>query len=585
MPDDRHIEEAFFEYAKDKTRLSPIDLKAYLREAAVFCHIREAILGMTDVNAVREIMQRVSGGKLLHFQYGYEAQNIRKVTQLYYSFLKYYHEQKEKAVADSPASTEITAVTQKETEYSQPDEKKQKSSRKDEQSFRFTKPVSFTYNGVKHEVKTWSGLYVEICKLLFIDYHDAFMSIINGDVPGHHALSFADEQHKDRMNNPLSFAEGYYLEANRSADVIAERIRGLSQLFNLGDKLEINHKMDQAQQQEKPILFEEQSITNQSETKLDHPKKQMTIMDAVFEVTENCKSMTLAEVYQAILDRNLYQFKPEDNLDTIRGAILEYCRSTETEGCDLCEIIEEEVHKADLEGITVEQVALKLGISVRSVKKAIQESVNVVVIEDRLIHKEAFVDWEDGADRLESILEKLMKKNNGYVSDVQLYEYARVEMQMFLNDNDLNSRRKVFDIAEHLFEKEHYHGRKYTFWMKTHISKGKETITSKLDIILKYAREEGGCFREEELEAYLNSLGIKTGSLRQQMKVYDEPIFLFYEPGVFITKESIGIDDNWLEKAKAAIEKLFADAGDHIVLRDIQPWWYDLLPQLPGDKP
>ena len=45
------------------------------------------------------------------------------------------------------------------------------------------------------------------------------------------------------------------------------------------------------------------------------------------------------------------------------------------------------------------------------------------------------------------------------------------------------------------------------------------------------------------------------------------------------------LNEAWFAKAQQALDKLFSDLGDHIVLRDIQPWWYSLLPALPGDRP
>ncbi len=246
---------------------------------------------------------------------------------------------------------------------------------------------------------------------------------------------------------------------------------------------------------------------------------------------------------------------------------------------------ENTVLKADLNGISIDALASELTISVLGAKKAIQKTTNIVSICNRLIHKDAFIDWDDVAEIIDGILEKLMVKNNGYVSDVQLYEYARLEMQMLLNDNDLDDQRKVYDLAEHLFSKECYKGKHYAFSNKTHISQTEESLSSKLDIMQKYARDEGGFFREADLEKYLKNLGIKTASLRQQMRVYDEPVFLFYDQGTYITSESIGINNAWLEKVKVAVSKLFADVGDHIVLRDIQPWWFTMLPKLPGERP
>ena len=246
--------------------------------------------------------------------------------------------------------------------------------------------------------------------------------------------------------------------------------------------------------------------------------------------------------------------------------------------------IELYVLKEDLSGCTVDETAMVLGLPVLTVKKAVASSIDIVSICDRLIHKEAFVDWEIGADCLQAVLEKLMEKNNGYVSAAQLYDYAKLDMAMFMNDNDMGNQRKIFDMAEHLFSKEKYHDVYYSFQGKAHITGSKETVTSKLDIIMKYAREQGGFFSENDLEEYLHLLGINNTYSRQYMKLTSAPDFLLYEPGYIITSESIGITSEWLNKARKAVRTLFNDVGDHIVIRDIQPMWYNLLPDLPGGR-
>ena len=177
-----------------------------------------------------------------------------------------------------------------------------------------------------------------------------------------------------------------------------------------------------------------------------------------------------------------------------------------------------------------------------------------------------------------------MEKNNGYVSAAQLYDYAKLDMAMFMNDNDMGDQRKIFDMAEHLFSKEKYHDVHYSFQGKAHITSSQEIVTSKLDIIMKYARDQGGFFSENDLEEYLLLLGINNTHSRQYMKLTSAPDFLLYEPGYIITSESIGITPEWLNKARKAVKTLFNDVGDHIVIRDIQPMWYDLLPDLPGER-
>ena len=171
-----------------------------------------------------------------------------------------------------------------------------------------------------------------------------------------------------------------------------------------------------------------------------------------------------------------------------------------------------------------------------------------------------------------------------YVSAVQLYDYARLDLAMFMNDNNMNDERKIYDMAEHLFEKEKYHGIHYIFQSKAHISRLTDTVSSKLDIIKKYARNEGGFICERELEEHLQGLGIKSDHLRQYLKLYDDSAYLFYEPGYLITSESMGIDNKWLEKLKKALNALLNDTDGHVIIRDIQPWWYQMLPELPNSK-
>lgn len=128
----------------------------------------------------------------------------------------------------------------------------------------------------------------------------------------------------------------------------------------------------------------------------------------------------------------------------------------------------------------------------------------------------------------------------------------------------------VYDLARHLFEKVGYHGKHYSFSNKTHISRvGNEQIGSVLDVMRRYAREQGGMFVEENLVQYLQNVGLKTGNLHGQMKLNEEPIFLYYQPDVLITSESLQLNDAWFAKAQQALDKLFSDLGDHIVLRDI----------------
>lgn len=92
------VKDSFLAYAKDKIGFSPEILVAYLQKAADYCRLKQPLLGMTDPKVVYNIQRKVVEGKLLRFRFGKDAQAIRKVTQLYYAFIKSYPEPKEDAV-------------------------------------------------------------------------------------------------------------------------------------------------------------------------------------------------------------------------------------------------------------------------------------------------------------------------------------------------------------------------------------------------------------------------------------------------------------------------------------------------------
>ena len=261
--------------------------------------------------------------------------------------------------------------------------------------------------------------------------------------------------------------------------------------------------------------------------------------------------------------------------------------SEPTEPSILQKRVEKHVLDADLDGLTLDRLYAQIpDVTMVALKQIRDASPNLVDMSDKLVHVEAFVDWDEAAEKLHEILEKLFIKNNGYVSNTQLWDYAKAEMHMFLNDNDITGMWSLYYIARHMFEKMSWHGVHYVFSSSGHISQaGEKALSSNLDVIRKYARENNGFFRYNDLVEYLESVGIKTGNLRGQMRIGGQPIFFYYNYEEIISAESMGIDEAWLNQVEKALMRLFADAGDHIVLRAINPIWFEQLPTLPGYRP
>lgn len=248
------------------------------------------------------------------------------------------------------------------------------------------------------------------------------------------------------------------------------------------------------------------------------------------------------------------------------------------------EKINELLLTADLNGMKVDALRDALATTAVETRRLLGLAAHAVEIQGTFYHEDAFVDWEEGADQLASIIDKLMKKNGGYLSATQLYDYARSEMNMFLNDNDINDERSVYDIAQHLFEKNAYQGENYSFHGKSHISMD-GYVRSIRDLCDKYALEQGGIVSFDDLKAYVIGLGLKAGNLRTQLNINNRPDYMYYDKGVLIYSKSLNINDDGKQSIKTALTRLFDDVGDHIILRHVPSIWLDGLPVLPGHQP
>ena len=238
--------------------------------------------------------------------------------------------------------------------------------------------------------------------------------------------------------------------------------------------------------------------------------------------------------------------------------------------------------QCDLTGATYDELQNKLHYTMVGTKEIVAQSPHIIEMNRRLYHEEALVDFEEGADTLEAVLDKLLKKNNGIATAKYLYEYACSEMAMFFNDNGITDQQSVYDLARHLFEKLKYHGKHYVFKSNMYISLPEFSADSVIDIVSKYAREKGTTVTYDELLRYLSGLGLNTGNLRGLMHIDKEPVFLVYAENEYLLAELMHIDADFLESIHDALRRLFADTDGHIIPRNISESWYNLLPTLPA---
>lgn len=392
-------------------------------------------------------------------------------------------------------------------------------------SLAYTKPTGFSYKGKAISCTSWNELYVSLVCELYSDYESLFQRDMRFA-----GSSRIDLGSKERMTYPKEIRSKIYLECNISATGIVNKIRWLLDYCSVStDDVIITY-------------CQRDNIISRQTSRVEHSNIQTSSVRSVSsQESESVDPEQIAKVEKIVLD-------------------------------------------ADMNGVTYDSLYNVLRLTMVATKALVQKCKRIVEIKGKLYHEDAFIDWDDGAKQMCLITEKLMQKNNGYISAVQLYDYARVEMNMFLNDNDLNDERSVYEIAQHLFEKNSFEGTHYSFIGKAHISKSEDVIGSNFDVIYKFAEDQGGIFREDDLTEHLTGIGIKAGNLRNQMRLGKEPEFFFYEPGTIISAKSMRIDGLWKESVGRALRNLLSDADDHIVLRQIQPVWYESLPDLPEHR-
>ena len=248
---------------------------------------------------------------------------------------------------------------------------------------------------------------------------------------------------------------------------------------------------------------------------------------------------------------------------------------------DLMQKAEDYLLQCDLEGATYGALQGELQYTMVGTKEIVAQSPRILEMNKRLYHEDALVDFEEGADAIEGILERLLKKYDGIATAKLLYEHARSEMPMFFNDNGIADQRAVYDLARHLFEKLEYHGKRYIFRSNI-ISCPEVSVDSHIDIMRKYAREKNATVTFTEMESYLAELGLNTGNLRAKMLIDKEPVFLIYAENEYLLAELMHVDDAFLQTIHSALRRLFADCDGHIIPRSISDGWYYLLPALPA---
>jgi hypothetical protein len=215
------------------------------------------------------------------------------------------------------------------------------------------------------------------------------------------------------------------------------------------------------------------------------------------------------------------------------------------------------------------------------VGKVIQLSNNIVEIEkDRYIHRLCIIDFDDAAVKLLSILQNQFRQFHGYSNSHILFDAARIDLTMFMNDNDFEAEPQIYFLAKHLFFKEKFSGCHFYFTEGLHIWENQTDFPlNNKGVLINLAKASGGIIAREETEKYLENLKFSKNIIINKIHDISDSTFYFYTETSYVLSECLQIDDVFIAKMKKALD-VFFDDRDYIIPDDIDEDWFEKLPNL-----
>ena len=246
--------------------------------------------------------------------------------------------------------------------------------------------------------------------------------------------------------------------------------------------------------------------------------------------------------------------------------------------------VNEFVYKKGLKGTTVNEISVALDVGKQStIIRLLDNNTDVIAFpRGRYIHKDNVVDLGEAANVLLRILQAQFCQFDGYSNSRLLFDAARIELSLFMNDNAFDDEETIYAIAKHLFCKKKYKGNDFIFSGNIHIwEKAPDYPMNIRGILMHQARLNDGKITKVECEEFLNRIKISPNNISQAIKCDNDFTFYQYDSDVYLLSEILHIDTEWKERVKQALDELFKD-NEFVIPRDIMEGWYNKLPELPS---
>lgn len=202
------------------------------------------------------------------------------------------------------------------------------------------------------------------------------------------------------------------------------------------------------------------------------------------------------------------------------------------------------------------------------------------------VHCDNFVDLEEARETLLKILRGHFSRFYGFSNSKILYEAARVQLDIFINDNDLDDEMKVYYLAMYFFSKTG--NEKFVFYNNWQIWESEpEEPKSTQGVLMRLAKRNSGFLSKTEAERLLGQLRL-TINLTQTLGLYQTPRdFWQLSETECLYAPYTGLNEDKISAIGFSLGRLFSDNPEEhfIILRDIGDEWLSMLPALPMGKP
>lgn len=249
------------------------------------------------------------------------------------------------------------------------------------------------------------------------------------------------------------------------------------------------------------------------------------------------------------------------------------------------ELLENYIEESDLDGVSVMDAVRFLTESDRGVypvKNWLNEQEWAVeILDQQYVHRNVLFELDAAADTILSILQKQFQMFLGYTNVDTFFDAVSNDLQMFLNDNDLADKYKVYYLARYLFEKCSYKNNHFYFYWERHIfrEQPRENV-SDAAVFKTYIRNNGGIASKQECFEYMNKLKINFANANGRLGIGKSKDIMFYDSEHYILSEILNINDQFLKGIEQSLQ-LLLDEVPYIIPHQLNDLWMDYLPDLP----